>query len=330
MSRIAVIGTTTWGSTLAIRLAQGGARVKLLTRTQEEAGELQDSRSSPCLGIPFPSRLGVTSHPEEALEGAEMAILAVPSQSMRENILAIKGSISGLPIIVSAAKGLEAETALRMTQVLAEELSPQLHPRLCALSGPNIAREVVQVLPAATLVACQEEKVAEEAKGLLCLSNVCIHTSADVVGVELGGALKNIMALAAGICEGLGYGDNAKAVLMARGLEEMVALGVAAGAQEKTFYGLAGVGDLMVTCMSPLSRNHMVGLELARGRRLGEITASLREVAEGIPTTSGARLLAERLGVEAPITRAVHQVIFEERDPRQAILGLLGQTIRGQ
>ncbi|HJW88156.1 MAG TPA: NAD(P)H-dependent glycerol-3-phosphate dehydrogenase [Dehalococcoidia bacterium] len=326
MSRIAVIGTTSWGTTLAIRLAQGGARVKLLARTEEEAGELQARRQSPSLGVPFPSRLGVTPHPKEALEGAEMVIMAVPSQSMRENVRAIKGSLSGSPILLSVSKGLEAETALRMTQVLAEELGPGLRPGLCALSGPNLAREVVQVLPAAAVVASQEERLAEEAKGLLCLSNLYIYTSADLVGVELGGALKNVITLAAGICEGLGYGDNAKAALMARGLEEMMALGVAAGAQERTFYGLAGVGDLMVTCMSPLSRNHQVGLEVARGCRLGEITASLREVAEGPPTTRGARLLAEKLGVDAPITRAVYQVLFEERDPREAITGLLGQT----
>ena len=145
----------------------------------------------------------------------------------------------------------------------------------------------------------------------------------------MGGALKNDITLAAGICEGRGYGDNAKAALMTRGLEEMVALGMAAGAQERTFYGLAGGGGLMVTCMSPLSRNHQVGLELARGCRLVEITASLREVAEGPPTTRGARLLAEKLGVDAPITRAVYQVLFEERDPREAIMGLLGQTKSG-
>jgi glycerol-3-phosphate dehydrogenase (NAD(P)+) len=326
VSRIAVIGSTTWGTTLAMRLAQGGARVKLLARTEEEARELQDRRQSRSLGVPFPSRLGVTHRPGEALEGAEMAIMAVPSQSMRENIRAVKGSLSGSPILLSVAKGLEAETALRMTQVLAEELGPELQPRLCALSGPNLAREIVQVLPAATVVASREERVAGEAKRLLCLSNLYVYTSADVVGVELGGALKNVITLAAGICEGLGYGDNAKAALMARGLEEMVALGVAAGAQEKTFYGLAGVGDLIVTSMSPLSRNHQVGLELARGCRLGEITASLREVAEGIPTTRGAKLLAERLVVDAPVTRAVYQVIFEERDPRDAILELLGQT----
>ena len=326
MSRIAVVGTTSWGTTLAIRLAQGGARVKLLARTEEEAAELQARRQSPSLGVPFPSRLGVTPRPEEALEGAEMVIMAVPSQTMRENTRSIKGSLSGSPIMLSVAKGLEAETALRMTQVLAVELGRELHHGLCSLSGPNLAREIVQVLPAAAVVACIEESVAVQAKGLLAISNLHIHASADVVGVELGGAMKNVITLAAGICEGLGYGDNAKAALMTRGLEEMVALGMAAGAQERTFYGLAGVGDLIVTSMSPLSRNHQVGLELARGRRLGEITTSLREVAEGPPTTRGARLLTEKLGVDAPVTRAVYQILFEERDPRETIMELLGQT----
>jgi len=326
VSRIAVVGATTWGTTLAIRLAHSGAKVKLLARTEKEAGGLQENRESPSLGVPFPSRLGVTHLPAEALEQAEMVILAVPSQTMRDNVRGIKGSLSGSPLLVSVAKGLEAETALRMTQVLAEELGPAFSGRVCALSGPNLAREILQVLPAATVVAAQGDRVAEEAKGLLCISNLQVQTSTDVVGVELGGALKNVITLAAGICEGLGYGDNAKAVLMTLGLAEMVSLGLAAGAREQTFYGLAGVGDLIVTSMSPLSRNHQVGLELAKGCRLDEITASLREVAEGVSTTRGAALLAGRLGVDAPVTRAVHRILFEEGDPRDAILELLGQT----
>ena len=312
----AVIGTTSWGTTLAVCLARSGARVSLWARTREEALALGETPS-------LPRTLSVVWSLGEALKGVEVVVLAVPSQAVRSSARLLREHLGGSPILINAAKGLEADTALRMSQVLVQEL-PALESRVCALSGPNLAREIAQGLPAATVVACQDRGLAEEARRKLRLAGVTVYTSQDIVGVELAGALKNVIAMAAGLVEGLGYGDNARATLMARGLGEMVALGLACGAQEKTFYGLAGVGDLIVTGMSPLSRNHRVGLGLARGQALPDILASLGGVAEGIPTAQGAFLLARKQGVAMPITQAVHRVLFQGLDPKEAARELLG------
>lgn len=328
MPKVAVIGTTTWGTTLGIILARRGLRVKLLARTEEEAEVLNLSRQNArCLpGISFPSRLAATSQPSEALEGANIAILGVPAQTMRQNICQIKDYIEPSTLLVSVAKGLEVGRGLRPSQVIAEEIPPHLHHHICVLSGPNIAKEVVHGLPAATVVAAQDEAVARKVQHLLTTNQFGVFTSTDVAGVEMGGALKNIIALGAGITEGLGYGDNAKAAYMTWGWTEMVALGVAAGAREETFRGLAGLGDLVVTCVSPLSRNHYVGLELAKGYSLTEIMATMQEVAEGVPTTKAAQQLAHRLGVVMPLTRAIHRVLFDGVEPRQAVVKLFGQS----
>lgn len=252
-----------------------------------------------------------------------MLILAVPAQSMRENVRRLKPLLPQGVLVISAAKGLEMDTGLRMSQVIASELPPPFLKGLGVLSGPNLAREIVQGLPAATVVAAHASQTVEAACQMLSADHLQAYPSRDVVGVELGGALKNIIAIAAGTVEGLGYGDNAKAALITRGLAEMISLGEACGAQRETFLGLAGVGDLMVTCASPLSRNHYVGLELAKGRSLQEIRASMREVAEGVPTARAARELARRLEVEAPITEHIYRVLYEGLEPRRAVEALL-------
>ncbi|GAG81040.1 unnamed protein product, partial [marine sediment metagenome] len=210
-------------------------------------------------------------------------------------------------LIVSAAKGLEIGSNKRMSQVIAEEIDPQFWSNICVLSGPNLSREILHDLPAATVVAAENEAVARIAQKLLTVPNLCIYTNTDVIGVELGGALKNIIALGAGMVDGLGYGDNAKAAFITRGLTEMAALGVALGANPLTFSGLAGLGDLIATCASPLSRNHYVGMELTKGRSLKEITDSMTGVAEGVTTTIVAWNLAQAAGLEMPITEKIYQ-----------------------
>lgn len=329
MPKAAIIGTTTWGTTLGIVLARKGLRVKLWARTGEEAEQLnssrQHARSLP--GITFPVRLSATSSPAEALEDADMAILAAPAQAMRQNVRRIRDHIGLSTLLVNVAKGLEVGRGLRISEVIAEEVPPSLRPNICILSGPNLAKEVVRGLPAAAVVAAEDEAAAQRAQHLLVTNQFGVFTSTDVAGVEMGGALKNIIALGAGITEGLGYGDNAKAAYMAWGWAEMVALGVAAGAREDTFRGLAGLGDLVVTCMSPLSRNHHVGLELAKGIPLSQIMAGMNEIAEGVPTTQAAQQMADRLGVDMPITQAIHRVLFENLDPRQAVIELFGRPL---
>lgn len=324
-TKVAVIGTTSWGTTLAVILAQKGLAVALWARTEEEAQALSSARENKqrLPGIPFPPLLQVTADLPAALEGAQLALLAVPSQHMRANIRLAAQYIRMGCIIMSAAKGLELGSLLRMSQVIREELPEELHSACCVLSGPNISREIVQGLPAATVVAADDPDVAAAARNLVITPRFRVYSSLDMIGVELGGTLKNIVALGAGMNDGWGYGANTKAAFMTRGLTEITRLGVVAGANPLTFLGLAGLGDLVATCASPYSRNRRVGEELAKGRPLSEILASLGGTAEGITTTLAARELAQRLSVEMPITEQTYRVLYQGLDPRQAILELM-------
>jgi len=325
MPKIAIIGTTAWGTTLGTVLSRNGLEVRLWARTEREDAELTNAGSNPALptGVDFPPKLSVTSSLSEALDGAKAVLLVVPSQSMRQNIKLISGHLDDSMLIVSAAKGLEISSSQRMSQVIADEIEPGFHSNICVLSGPNLSQEIQDGLPAATVVAAEDEAIARKAQKLLTTPNLCVYTNTDVAGVELGGALKNIIALGAGIADGLGCGDNAKAALITRGLTEMTALGVALGANPLTFSGLAGLGDLITTCASPLSRNHYVGVELAKGRPLKEITDSMTGVAEGVSTTLVVWNLAQQMGLEMPITETIYRVLYEGADVRQAAVELM-------
>jgi len=326
MPKVAIIGTTTWGMTLGVVLARKGLQVRLWARTEQEAIELRHAKfdSTVLADIILPPQLSITSVLSEAMAGAKAIILAVPSQSMRQNIKLVAQHLEKSMLIVSAAKGLEVGSNKRMSQVIAEEIDPNFRSNICVLSGPNLSREILLDLPAVTVAAAWKESVARKARRLLTTPNFCIYTNTDVIGVELGGALKNIIALGAGMADGLGYGDNAKAAFMTRGLTEITALGVAMGANPLTFAGLAGLGDLIATCSSPLSRNHYVGVELTKGRSLQEITESMGSVAEGVATIIAACNLAQGLGVEMPITEKIDQVLYGGVDPRRAADELMG------
>ncbi|GAH78951.1 unnamed protein product, partial [marine sediment metagenome] len=215
-----------------------------------------------------PPQLSITSSLAEALADTKAVILAVPSQTMRQNIKSVAGHLDGSMFIVNAAKGLEIDSSKRMSEVIADEINRDFWPNICVLSGPNLSAEILRDLPAVAVVAAWDEAVARKAQKLLNTPSLCLYTNTDVIGVELGGALKNIIALGAGIADGLGYGDNAKAALITRGLTEITALGVTLGANPLTFSGLTGLGDLIATCSSPLSRNHYMGVELTKGRSL--------------------------------------------------------------
>ncbi len=330
MTKIAIIGTTTWGITMGLMLAQKGLEVKLWARTEKEAANLSSNGPDPAQfpGVTFPEKLTVTSTTKEALGDAKAVILAVPSQSMRQNVSLIESHITKSMPVVSAAKGLELGSGKRMSQVIAEEIAPQFRSHVCVLSGPNLSREVLHNLPAATVIAAEDLSIARKVQKLLATPNFCVFTNSDVVGVELGGALKNIIALGAGIADGLGYGDNAKAAFITRGLTEITALGVAMGANPLTFSGLAGLGDVIATCASPLSRNHYVGMELSKGRPLAEIIDSMTELAEGVTTTLVAHKLSQQLDLEMPITERIYQILYENADPRQAAMELMGGNTR--
>ena len=325
MPKIAIVGTTAWGITLGVVLARKGLQVRLWARTEQEVTALRDPGPNLAVlsGITFPSQLFITSLLSEALADVRVVIMAVPSQTMRQNIKLVAEHLNGSVLLVSAAKGLEIDSNKRMSQIIAEEIEPRFQSSICVLSGPNLSREILHDLPAATVVAAESEVIARRAQKLLTAPNFCVYTNTDVIGVELGGALKNIIALGAGMADGLGYGDNVKAAFITRGLTEIAALGVALRANPLTFSGLAGLGDLIATCASPLSRNHYVGVELTKGRSLTEITDSMNGVAEGVSTTLVAWNLAQQMGLEMPITEKIHQVLYEGVDPRQAAAELM-------
>jgi len=325
MPKVAIIGTTTWGMTLGVVLAHKGLEVRLWARTEEEADELRKAGPGPVLppDVTFPSQLSITSSLDEALAEVKAVILAVPSQKMRQNVRLAAGYLKGSVLIVSAAKGLESGSNKRMSQVIGEEIKPRLQSNICVLSGPNLSQEIVHNLPAATVVASWDEAAARKAQRLLTTPNLCVYTNTDVIGVELGGALKNVIALGAGMVDGLGYGDNTKAAFITRGLTEISALGIALGASPVTLSGLAGLGDLIATCSSRLSRNHYVGEELTKGRSLTEIIDSMAGVAEGVGTTAAAWSLAQEFGMEMPIVERVYKVLYEGVEPRQVAVELM-------
>ena len=325
MARISVIGTTSWGTTLAILAESTGADVALWARSKGEAAVLQSEGENRRFlpNVKLSPRINITSSSSEAFSESDLVLIAVPSNSMRTNIRSVKNSISHSTIVVSATKGLEINSGKRMTQVLDEELHdiPDIH--LGALSGPNLVSEIVAGKPSSSVIASPDQSVAVQVQSLLTSSSFRLYTNLDIIGVELGGALKNIVALGAGVCDGLGIGDNSKAAFMTRGLAEITRLGVAAGADPMTFAGLAGIGDLIATCSSELSRNHHVGRELAKGKSLEQIVDTMTHVAEGVDTTRATVKLAESLSVDMPIAQTTYNVLFNNLDIHQAIADLM-------
>lgn len=324
MMGITVVGSTTWGTTLALLLARNGQHVWLLTRSHAEAEGLEADRENrrALPGITFPALLSVVGSPIDCLPRSQAVFIAVPSQFMRRTVQALGRCLPDDAIVVSAAKGLELGSAKRMSQVIAEELPSISTDRILALSGPNLAKEIAMGLPASSVIG-GPSPAGDVVQSLLISPLFRVYTNPDIVGVELGGALKNIIAVGAGISDGLGYGDNAKAGLITRGLAEMTRLGIALGAERVTMMGLSGLGDLIATCSSTLSRNHFVGEQLARGRSLRDIQAGMRNVAEGVATTAAATALSQRLQVSMPITEQMDRVLSGELDPAQAVLALM-------
>ncbi len=323
----AIVGTTTWGTTLGIILARNDVPTTILARTAAEADLLNSHRENRRFlpGISFPEPLTVGSEPGQVVGGADLVILAVPSERFRQNVRWIAHALSPDATVVSASKGLELPDAYRMSQILEEELPPSMHEAICVISGPNLAREIAEENPAATVVAGVNEDRTAGVQELLMSPTFRVYTSDDVIGVELGGTLKNIIALGAGISDGLAMGQNSKSTLITRGLAEMTRLGTAAGAQYLTFAGLAGLGDLVATCYSPLSRNRFTGEQLAQGRTWPEIRDRMQNVVEGVNTTGAALAMAARLKVEMPIAEVTYRILFEDLPPREAIAELMGR-----
>ncbi len=327
---VAVLGAGSWGVTLARLLAKNGTRVRLWCYLKDEYDMLSGSRERSDIlpGVVLPENVAITTDAAAAASSAGMVFFVVPSFGVRETARKIEKACKGSEIIISAAKGLEEGTFLRMTEVLAEELP--VARGYVAFSGPTHAEEVARCIPSAVVAASAEESLANEVREVTMAPYFRVYTNADVVGVEYGGALKNIIAIAAGIADGLGFGANTKAALMTRGLAEISRLGVAGGAKAETFAGLSGLGDLITTCTSPHSRNRYVGEEIGRGRRLDDILASMTMVAEGVRTVEVARELSARDDVAAPITAEMHRVLFEGKDARAAVKDLMARQPKAE
>lgn len=324
MVSVGVIGSGAWGTTLARLLASKDIDTTLWEHNPDRASLMQKQRENSLFlpGFRFPEALQVTSDIAQAVRAKDVLLLVTPSQRLRENLRLLASRLGPQTLLVNASKGIEVGTLKRMTEIVCEEL-PGARQRLAALSGPNLSREVADEKPTAAVVAAYLPEVALRVRSVLTTAHFRVYNSDDVIGVELGGALKNIIAIGAGFNDGMGYGENAKAAFITRGLAEISRLGIAAGANPLTFSGLAGMGDLIATCASPLSRNQQLGRRLAAGEKLEGILASTHSVAEGVFTTRAALKLAAHYSVEMPITRQLGLVLFEGLDPRKAVPELM-------
>ncbi|HEY3266992.1 MAG TPA: NAD(P)H-dependent glycerol-3-phosphate dehydrogenase [Armatimonadota bacterium] len=330
--KIAILGAGSWGTALARLLGAKGHPVRLWDHDVERAEAIQAARENARYlpGFPLPDAVDVTPDLADAAWWAEAIVVAVPSGAVRELMEGRGRLFEGAQAILSAAKGLEPSTGLRVTEICRELLPAPARDRVAVLSGPNLATELAKNIPTATVIAAEDPAIASGLQAAFQTPALRPYTSSDVTGVELGGALKNIIAIAAGISDGLGYGDNTKASLMTRGLAEIIRLGERLGAKRDTFWGLSGVGDMIATCAGRLSRNYRVGAGLAEGKTLDQILAEMGQVAEGVPTTEAAIRLAQRAGVELPIIQRVHRALFDGIPVSSATMDLMERSAKGE
>lgn len=322
--RIAVVGAGSWGTAFAAITAEKGIETVLWARRPELADAITSEHRNPdYLGdLDLPPMLAATGDIEKAVDRAGVVVMAVPSHAFREVFGSVAPLVGSDASVVSLTKGIEQESTKRMTEVMTEEADLALD-RMAVVSGPNLAKEIVRRQPSATVVACADEERGAHLQELFMAPHFRPYRNADVVGVELGGALKNVIALAAGIADGMGFGDNTRASLITRGLAEITRLGVKLGGEPMTFAGLAGMGDLVATCISTLSRNRTVGEKLGRGQKLEEIVGEMRMVAEGVKTSKPVLAMAEREGVEMPIVEHVVKVLYEGVAPEDLVRSLM-------
>ena len=322
--RVAVVGAGSWGTAVAA-LVSTNADTILWARRPELVSTMTDRHENADYlpGVPLPDTLRVTSDIEEACANADVLVLGVPSHGMRAVLMEAAEFVRPAVPVVSLAKGVEQGTLRRMTEVIGEVLPTHLPGRIGVLTGPNLAREIAAGQPAASVVAVGDEAIAGELQSLLMTVTFRVYTNPDVVGCEIAGALKNVMAIAAGIADGLGYGDNTKAALLTRGLAELTRLGIALGGNPLTFSGLAGMGDLVATCTSTQSRNRTVGVQLGKGRELDDVVAEMNMVAEGVKSTAAVLELARRHRVEMPIAEQVGAVLYEGKRAEDLVTALM-------
>jgi len=328
MKNIAVIGAGGWGLTLGLLLNEKGNHVNIWCYDEAEKNAiLQYRENKRCLpGIKIPIEIGFTTSMQEVLSGKEIVILAVPSKAIRATVNKMKDYIEDKSVIVNVSKGIEEETLLRLSEVIEEVLSN----RIVVLSGPSHAEEVARHIPTTVVVSGRDMSATEMIQDTFMTQSFRVYTNDDLIGIELGGALKNVIALAAGAVEGMGYGDNTKAALITRGIAEITRLGVAMGGKPTTFAGLAGIGDLIVTCTSGHSRNRRAGELLGRGYTVDQALEKVNMVVEGVPTTKAGHALMLKYGIEMPILNAIHETLFENKSVKEAINNLMGRDKKSE
>lgn len=328
MNKISVIGAGSWGTTLACLLADKGHDVTLWVYEEDLAERIRSSRVNDVYlpGYTVPENLDITSDLKKAITDTKYILSVVPSQHTREVFKPVAGCISRNAVIVSASKGVENGTLLTVSEIFNEVTGR----KSAAISGPSFAREVIEKMPTAVTIASEDRDEGHELQRLFNTDYFRVYTNTDIMGAELGGALKNVMAIASGISDGLGLGSSTRAALITRGLAEMTRLGVKMGAKEKTFGGLSGLGDLVLTCTGTLSRNYTVGSRLGRGEKLKDIIASMKMVAEGVATSESAFELAGKHNVEMPIVEQIYKVIKEDKDPHDAVRELMTRSLKSE
>jgi glycerol-3-phosphate dehydrogenase (NAD(P)+) len=322
--RVAVVGAGSWGTAFSTITADKGVESVLWARRAELADEINARHTNPEYLAEFdlPPSLSATHDLKKAADGADVVVMAVPSHAFRDVFRRVAPLLGKAVPVVSLTKGIEGDSLQRMTEVMVDEAELPA-ARLAVVSGPNLAKEVMRRMPSASVVACADEETGAALQGLFMAPFFRVYTNPDVVGCELSGAMKNVIAISAGIADGMGFGDNSRASLITRGLAEVARLGVKLGADPLTFAGLAGMGDLVATCISPLSRNRRVGEELGRGRKLDDIVVETRMVAEGVKTSRAVLALGRRVGVDLPLTEHVVKVLYEGVSPRDMVLSLM-------
>lgn len=332
MSRLAVVGAGSWGTSLAIALAPRFEKIALWVRRPEMAAEMRETRlnSRYLPGFRLPDNVEPISDLASALGGASIVLSAVPSRYLRALYCDMLPHISPEMCFISATKGIENGTLLRMSSLIEEIIAPRFPPKIAVLSGPTFAKEIAGGEPAAVVVAAIDSKLAASVQAVLSGPSLRLYTSSDVIGVEIGAAMKNVIAIGAGICHGLGLGSNSVAALVTRGLAELTRLAVCLGGQPRTLSGLAGLGDLVLTATGALSRNRFVGTQLAAGRSLAEICASMTQVAEGVDTCRAAHELSVKVGVEMPIAEAMYEILYRGKPVRSAIRDLMDRPLTSE
>jgi glycerol-3-phosphate dehydrogenase (NAD(P)+) len=330
--KIGIIGAGAWGTALALLLADKGHNVALWMYERDLAEETQRTRDNRVYlpGSTLPMNITVTSSLEEAVRARPYVLSVVPSHTVRQVSKQFAPYLADNVVIVSASKGIEIDTLMPLSDVFRETLPTKFHKRLCFLSGPSFAKEVAQKMPTAVALASYDPDSGNLVQELMSTPYFRVYTNADVIGVELGGSVKNVIAIAAGVLEGLGFGYNTMAALLTRGLVEMSRLGSAMGADPRTFSGLAGMGDLVLTCTGGLSRNRTLGVRLGKGEKLDDILKGSKTVAEGVKTAKAARELARKNGIEMPIVEEMYKILYEGKDSRQATKDLMSRALKGE